>query len=305
MQGISAVILAGALLLSLLAITTVAFWVRAKHRYLHSKLSSLSQRLSHVQESELWSVRDETRRLRRLLDIARPLLSHTNVVLAPMFTSQAGEDILVYDFFKDTRAGFFVEAGAYDGVGFSNTYILESLGWRGLLVEAHPDAVVACRRNRPNSIVEHAALGPDGCHGMVDFTCAEDRNGAGYLSFLGESRLHLEQCKKHECTMRSVRVPMNSLNSLLTGRTERVNFLSLDVEGMELEVLKGFELDRFSPSLVLIEYQWDDRDIALHRYLEAKGYVRVARKGTNVFYVVHSERAKFLSLCCEGESLPA
>src|SRR5262245_47416510 len=58
-------------------------------------------------------------------------------------------------------SGVFVEAGANDGVEQSNTYVLERYRkWRGLLVEPVPELADACRRNRPNAVVECAALVP-------------------------------------------------------------------------------------------------------------------------------------------------
>jgi len=212
------------------------------------------------------------------------------------FTAQEGEDILIYDFFKNDKPGFFVEAGAYDGVTFSNTYLLESLGWRGLLVETHPEMAGKCKANRTNSVVVHAALGPAGCSGEVEFTCADDPVGGAALSFLEADKSHIERCLREECMLRKVRVPIRTLDSLLESLSQRVQPHSLDVEGFELEVLKGFDLDRFKPKLIIIELHGDERDERVAAHLAEQGYFAVAEKGCNRFYVPAHLRVSFATL---------
>ncbi len=92
----------------------------------------------------------------------KPLLQ-----LQELSRSQHGEDALAWNLLGRSRTGFFIEAGAHDGVSLSNTFFLESVGWTGLLVEAHPELFDKCKRSRPRSQVVHAALGPD--HGPT--TC--------------------------------------------------------------------------------------------------------------------------------------
>src|SRR5438045_2172687 len=61
------------------------------------------------------------------------------------FTSQFGEDLLIYDLFDGKFDGFFIEAGAFDGYRYSATYALEAIGWSGLLVEPIPQRAEQCR----------------------------------------------------------------------------------------------------------------------------------------------------------------
>jgi len=209
--------------------------------------------------------------------------------------AQAGEDILIYDFFKESPPGFFVEAGAYDGVTLSNTYLLESLGWKGLLVEAHPDYAKQCESNRPGSIVKQVALGPRGASGEVEFTCAENQAGA-VLSYLNSDKDHIERCKNEQCALRKVRVGYTSLNDLLSACTDHVTFLSLDVEGVELDVLKGLDMTKYRPDLILIESNGRRHDEAIEGYLRDFGYCVGGRKGCNVFFVPTQMRERFVSL---------
>lgn len=78
------------------------------------------------------------------------------------FLAQHGEDAFLWELFEGRLGGYYVEAGAYDGVTISATYALEAAGWTGLLVEPMPSRYEACRAARPGSRVVRAAVGARG-----------------------------------------------------------------------------------------------------------------------------------------------
>jgi FkbM family methyltransferase len=146
--------------------------------------------------------------------------------------------------------GLFVEAGAHDGYTQSNTYDLERfLGWRGLLVEAVPELFEKARRRRPASIVKHAALvAPEGDRsevvvhfGDLSSTLGAPEHAAGGLRNAGRAAY-------------SVEVPGRTLSGLLDeAGLGRPDLIVLDVEGYELSALRGLELDRHAPDLLVVE----------------------------------------------------
>ncbi len=105
----------------------------------------------------LWSEIDNVRRQqeetqRQLVAARKQIVLNTvggDLRLPTIMPSQNGEDVLIHKFFDGRRTGIYVEVGAYDGVGFSNTYFLDALGWEGILVEPAPDQAEACRKSRP------------------------------------------------------------------------------------------------------------------------------------------------------------
>lgn len=206
--------------------------------------------------------------------------------------SQLGEDALIYDFFKGKKNGFFVEVGAYDGVGFSNTYFLEALGWDGILVEPSPELSVACRKARPNSQVVQAACGNGS--GAVTFKAAKGANAVGTLSFIGDNEWHRARIAREGGVIEEIIVPLITLAKILEGECRRVDVLSIDVEGAELEVLKGADVERLEPTVIIVEDNTNGRDSRVDDFIISRGYRRDLTLAHNVFYVRSNDPRSFV-----------
>jgi FkbM family methyltransferase len=159
------------------------------------------------------------------------------------------------------RGGFFIEAGANDGLTQSNTFVLErDHGWRGLLVEPIPELAKRCRANRPNAIIEHAALVPAGFAGKsIEMTyCNLMSQVKGAMKSAAEEADHIRRGKEcQNLTPYKVDVPAKTLSAILDAHgIERVDLLSLDVEGFELAALAGIDFDRHAPRWMLVEARY-------------------------------------------------
>lgn len=169
--------------------------------------------------------------------------------------------------------GFFVEAGANDGVSESNTYYLERVkGWRGVLVEPIPELYRKCVRERPRSRVFQCALV------SADFAGESIEMRAGHLlSAVRGSLDSPEEEERHAARVRewfgmepyAPTVPARTLTSVLdeAGAGE-IDFLSLDVEGYELEALRGLDFERFAPRLLLVECLSESAELEVTSLLE-------------------------------------
>lgn len=199
------------------------------------------------------------------------------------FRSQYGEDALLWDFFAGQLSGFFIEVGAFDGYTYSVSYAFECIGWNGLLVEAIPERFAECAKRRPHSRVVHAALSRRGSSGVAEFTITEDHFG-GMCSYLHPVQEHVESDVVKTAGRRTVRVPLTTMNDLLTDHKGDIDFASIDVEGAELLLLDGFDLERHKPKLVLIEdikVGAGDGNPLLLKVMQQRGYQEVARLAVN------------------------
>lgn len=165
------------------------------------------------------------------------------------FTSDSGLDRALLPYLPN-RPGFFVEAGANDGFTSSNTYYLEAKrGWRGLLVEAVPQLAAMARRTRKATVIS-AALGPPELAGQtirLNFNDLGSRInqplhfGMRWGGILGPNPTH-------------VTATVRTLSQILDAeRAPLVDLLSLDVEGYDVEALRGLDLSRHKPTLIVIE----------------------------------------------------
>ncbi len=164
------------------------------------------------------------------------------------------------------RGGYYVEIGAHNGLRHSNTLTLEqSFGWTGLLVEANPALVSECQKNRPNSKVIEAVIGPFNMRGLQ---FATSRNGGGDSDMFSGLVAHMspEWKDSHESHgSRYSHVNTITLNNVLgqSGAPPRINYLSLDVEGAEYAILESFlgatwpKGKSFQIDLMTVEFLYD------------------------------------------------
>jgi FkbM family methyltransferase len=155
----------------------------------------------------------------------------------------------------DIDGGVFVEAGGHDGYTQSNTYYLERFrGWRGVLVEPMPEMAREAELSRPGSRVFRCALvGPDNDGGSVEMEFGDlfttVRDGSDGAEGWVRNGLVLGW-RDHRVEM----VPARSLSAILDeARVDRVDLLSLDVEGYEVQALAGLDLTRHAPTWILVE----------------------------------------------------
>ena len=174
--------------------------------------------------------------------------------------SLAGLDNLLEQYI-DYKSGFFVEAGANDGLKQSNTYYLEAVkGWRGILIEPVRDLYYKCKQNRPNSICINAALVSSdygASHVELEYadlmTCVS--SSSENYEFDHDHVLLGKQIQSIASDApKQVRAKALTLTNIFENyQLKRIDFMSLDLEGYEIEALRGLDLERYGPSWLLIE----------------------------------------------------
>lgn len=200
------------------------------------------------------------------------------------FHSQHGEDELLARIFPGP-VGTCIEVGANDGVTFSNSLHFERRGWTCVLVEPTPHLCESIRRQRNALLFECAASGREG------ETVLHVAEGLELYSSLEENSTMADAIHRQGATVRDVRVKMRPLDDMLAdaGITS-VEFLTIDVEGHELEVLKGFTLERWKPRILIVEDSTDLEDTPVLHHLHQVGYRRFYRSGGNDWYAAPNER---------------
>jgi len=274
----------------------IAFRTDAKMRKLRERQERLQVRFGRA-EADLLRTRKRLASDRAAAALARAGRSGTGAI---EFSSEFGEDVLIWEALGEPLEGFFIEAGAYDGVTLSVTRGLEAMGWRGLLVEALPERARACASNRPGSRVEHAALGAPGGAASVTLHAVMNEGGsaAGGLELLshvntpGAGTEHKRTLERAGARTAAVTVPMTTLDELLSKDPPTViDAAVIDVEGVEASVLAGFDLRRWRPRLLVVEDNTMGEDDRVASMVRACGYEQAGWVGINRVFVREDERA--------------
>jgi FkbM family methyltransferase len=190
------------------------------------------------------------------------------------FYSQHNEELIIRHFFDDRENGFFLDVGCFKWRQLSTTYYLEEhLGWKGIGIDANDALEAGYLRHRPNTKFMNYLVtdktGPPGTFylalGSEGISSADD---AWITKFYGAF------FPKKKARIREVTVPTISLNDLLDQEgVTKIDFLSMDIEGHEPKALAGFDIERFRPELVCIE--WRGNEEVISAYFESHGYRRI------------------------------
>lgn len=181
--------------------------------------------------------------------------------------AQLRQDLLVIFLLQDKRSGFFVEFGAGNGRDLSNTYLLEhDYGWTGLLAEPAKSWHAALKANRAASI---------------DTRCVWRQTGE-HLAFKEMKRAEFSTldafAKSDRAQGMIYSVETVSLDDLLKAHRapREIDYLSIDTEGSELEILRAFNFTDFDIKVVTVEHNFvTPNRQGLFRLLSAQGFVRL------------------------------
>jgi len=186
--------------------------------------------------------------------------------------SYGNEELIIRDFFQDRQGLFFVDVGCAWPVKDSNTYYLEKhLGWMGIGIDALADYAAEWKEKRPRSKF-FSCLVSSTSGENIDFYKSEETGLSSVNEWIADGKLlgiKLQNEKKS--------TPTIALNDLFDREgISTINLLSIDVEGHELEVLAGLDLNRFAPELIVIEVLLFNREKAM-RHLQQYGYHPIKR----------------------------
>lgn len=198
------------------------------------------------------------------------------------FYSQFGEDKYVSALFPAGYVGSCVEVGAYDGVAGSNTYHFEQKGWKTLCIEPNPIAFEKCRRIRSHAV--QCCIGATNSEDVPFYVYHLQGNNESAISSL-EPDMRLVQSHKHliEST-NTIRVRVRTLTDVLqeAGFPTTIDFVSIDTENTELDVLRGLDLGTYNIRYFVIENNYNEPHC--EAYLATFGYTKVNRTGVNDIY---------------------
>lgn len=163
--------------------------------------------------------------------------------------SQYGEDKFISDFFSDKKQGRYLDIGASHPFRISNTYLLYKLGWSGITVEPIPNLVNLHKKWRPRDEIIPEAIGLTG--GSMNFF----EMVPSVLSTMDEKTANKYINEKSATLFKKYEVHVRSISDLIDYAfyEAHVDFLSIDIEGLDAAILESIDFSIYRPELVCIE----------------------------------------------------
>ncbi|MEH2534325.1 FkbM family methyltransferase [Bradyrhizobium sp. AZCC 1588] len=186
--------------------------------------------------------------------------------------SQIFQDLFVLQTLEEKRNGYFVEFGAADGDFLSNTVLLErNYGWRGIVAEPGRNSHERLKNNR-RCIIDLRCVWTE-----TGKTLTFSENPEPELSTIASFRPHADQAQSREYAVETV-----SLDNLLEQHKapELIDYLSIDTEGSELQILRAFNFSRRKFKIITVEHNYRAFRDDIFRLLTSKGYQRVLERLT-------------------------
>ena len=191
--------------------------------------------------------------------------------------SQFGEDLVLSTFLDKTVNGFYVDIGAYHPYRFSNTSFYYNRGCSGINIDAKPGSMNLLNKKRTRDVNLEIGISKD--ESELNFYIFKE---SAYNTFSKEHAEHyIEQGEKLD---KKVIVKTMSIASVLDQylpANTTINFISIDVEGMDLTVLQSNNWDKYKPEYILIENHGVDIetiiDTAVYKFLHDKNYKLISR----------------------------
>jgi FkbM family methyltransferase len=206
--------------------------------------------------------------------------------------SQEGEDLLLMRLFEGTSAGVYVDVGAHHPFRFSNTCLLHQQGWRGINIDARPGSMRLFRRFRPGDVNLEIGIS-EHSSSLEFFVFAEPA-----LNTFDEA-LAIDRQKEGWALTGRTTVACLTLAQVLDQHlsalgADAVDLLTVDAEGLDLQVLKSNDWRRFRPRAIVVEILGSDFDQMTHSptatFLRTVGYSPSAKLHNSVVFLPSIQR---------------
>ena len=192
--------------------------------------------------------------------------------------AQSGEDIVVDILLEKKKMGVYVDVGAFHPKLFSNTYLFYKRGWSGVVIEPRPEAKEDFAKVRPRD--KFVAMGVAAKKDVLEYF--EFADGATSTFSEKQAKINIKEAGRK--LKRKINVAVMPLADILASNGmegKEIDIMSVDVEGMDLEVLSSNDWKKYRPKVIICEdLEFDFGKLqasGVVKYLMGLGYELVAK----------------------------
>jgi hypothetical protein len=206
--------------------------------------------------------------------------------------AQEGEDVLLMRIFGKQRRGFYVDVGCHHPHRFSNSYAFYRRGWSGICIDPLPGVAQRFKFWRPRDTALEIGISED--HGYLTYHLFNEPAINTFSEELARERDGLNNWRLLE-TCRVQTMPLSVvIDRHLPAEVKQIDFLSVDVEGLDLQVLRSNDWARHSPRVVVAEClktsisDWLEDPVVV--FLRQQGYLPVSKTVNSVLFMPSQEQ---------------
>jgi len=201
--------------------------------------------------------------------------------------SQEGEDLILNRFLNNKENGFYVDVGAHHPRRFSNTYSFYKKGWRGVNIDALPGSMVAFNEERPNDINLEIGISKKETE-LLYYMFNEPA-----LNTFSETEAIKKDGLQNYKIIEKRKVNTYQLKQVLDKHlvsNQKIDFMTIDVEGLDLEVVESNDWKKYRPSFLLVEDLNKNSLVDLtsksdlYKFLIINDYILVAKTFNTLFF---------------------
>ena len=203
--------------------------------------------------------------------------------------SYGSVDLLLEHIFKNQSHGFYIDVGCQHPVMNNNTYLLYKKGWNGINIDLDKKNIDLFNFYRKRDLNLNFAISSQ--EGERDLFFYHDKSAINTVekSVANYQRAQVKEIKK---------VKTKTLNSIIENskfNNLTIDFVSIDVEGHELNVIKGFDLKKYKPKVVIIEFldlslkKLEIKNLNIKNFLKSEIYRYMVDKNYTLVNLIHSD----------------
>ena len=203
--------------------------------------------------------------------------------------SYGGVDLLILDIFKNQKKGYYLDIGCAHPIKNNNTYLLYKKGWNGVNIDLDKENIDLFNSHRKRDFNVTAAVSDK--EGETDLYFYHNKSALNTIS-----KQNADFQKAEISSIRKIKT--QSINKILENspyKDRKIDFLSVDVEGSELDIFKNFDFNKYSPKVIVVEFldlslkKLEIKNLNINNMIRSEIFKLIQSKGYTLANVLHSD----------------
>ena len=203
--------------------------------------------------------------------------------------SYGGVDLLILDIFKNQKKGYYLDIGCAHPIKNNNTYLLYRKGWNGINIDLDKENIDLFNSYRKRDFNVTAAVSDK--EGETDLYFYHNKSALNTIS-----KQNADFQKADISSIKKIKT--QSINKILKNspyKDQKIDFLSVDVEGSELDIFKNFDFNKYSPKVIVVEFldlslkKLEIKNLNINNMIRSEIFELIQSKGYTLANVLHSD----------------